>query len=351
MKTADKKHINSFSIFWKIALLASLWMVFISIFHWWLNFNRGKRNEILIGYMPVITNLSAPLLDYASIKEPVHFKALKFSSFAEMGEAFRSGRIQVAFMIAPLAIVLREQGVPLKVVYVGNRNESTFVVRTDIKVASFRDLRGKTVAVPMRYSCHNLLILELAHRYGFGPGAINIVEMQPPDMASALSSGSLDAYFVGEPFAAQTVKSGKGKVLFYVEEKWPHFICNVMVIHDEMIADMPNLVQKLVGGSVRAGYWASMHLKEAAKIASSYWNQDEQLVEYALNTPPGRIKFQFYRPEKKEFQQIENLMLRYGLTKNPIKLDDLIDPSFCDRTSTEKVQNIRGIFRGIVASQ
>jgi hypothetical protein len=42
---------------------------------------------------------------------------------------------------------------------------------------------------------------------------LDIVEMNPPDMPSALAIGSLGAYFVGEPFAAQTIRSGKSKVL------------------------------------------------------------------------------------------------------------------------------------------
>ena len=60
-----------------------------------------------MGYMPVITNLASPLLDYATRDgDGVRFRALKFASFAEMAEALRNNQIQAAFMIAPLSIVL-----------------------------------------------------------------------------------------------------------------------------------------------------------------------------------------------------------------------------------------------------
>ena len=260
-----------------------------------------------------------------------------------MGEAFRARKIDAAFIIAPLAIVLRQQGVPLKVVYIGNRHESTFVVAAGENISSFADLAGKTVAVPMRYSCHNLLLLKLEKEYHLGCGGLNIVEMQPPDMASALSTGSLDGYFVGEPFAAQSVKNGKGKVFFYVEEKWPDFICNVMIVNENLIKNRPKVVQNLVSGAIRAGLWASGHITEAAKIVSGYWNQDKELVEFALNTPPNRINFDSYRPEKEEFKKIAELMIRFGLIKKCTIIDNLIDASFCDRTQKDRKISINQI--------
>ena len=143
-----------------------------------------------------------------------------------MAESLRNDEIGAAFMIAPLAVVLRQQGEDVKIVYIGNRHESTFVTRKDLNVNNLRDLIGKTVAVPMRYSGHNLSLLQLIEEQGL-TGSINVVEMNPPDMAAALSTGSLDAYYVGEPFAAQTLKSGHAKLFSYVEDLWPKFICNL----------------------------------------------------------------------------------------------------------------------------
>ncbi len=338
MGKLSAKPIKSFAVLKQIGLVAIVWLILISFFHYLLNTERSRANIIRMGYMPVITNLSAPLLDYASRNKPLRFEAIKFSSFAEMGEAFRANRIDVAFIIAPLSIVLRQQGVPLKVVYIGNRHESTCVIAADENVSSFDDLYGKTLAVPMRYSCHNLLLLELARKYHLGNGGLKIVEMQPPDMASALAAGSLDGYFVGEPFAAQTVKSGKARVLFYAEQKWPNFICNVMIVHDRLIEKNRVIVQKLVSGAIRAGMWASKHGDRAAQIVSSYWNQDKELVKFALGTPRGRIDYYSYTPVKKEFREIADLMIRFGLLDKCTVIDNLIDPGFCVRT--EKAENI-----------
>ncbi len=103
---------------WRITTFAIAWLVLISLLHFWLNVYEGKRQVVTMGYMPVISNLAAPLLDAASKQgDGVRYKALKFSSFAEMAEALRHGEIDAAFIIAPLAIVLHQQGVDVKVIY------------------------------------------------------------------------------------------------------------------------------------------------------------------------------------------------------------------------------------------
>ena len=134
----------------------------------------------------------------------------------------------------------------------------------------------------MRYSGHNIATRRLAEEFRIGNGRVNILEMNPPDMPSALATGALDAYFVGEPFASQTLRSGKSKVLYYVEQVWPDFICNLLLVRQDFIAKQSDRVQSLVQGAARSGLWARSHTKEAARIAASYWNQPAELVEFAL---------------------------------------------------------------------
>ena len=54
-----------------------------------------------------------------------------FQGFPEIKEALISNRMQAGFMVAPMAIALRAQGVPIKIVYLGHRYGSAVVVRKD----------------------------------------------------------------------------------------------------------------------------------------------------------------------------------------------------------------------------
>jgi len=300
----------------RTAIIAPFWLVLIAAVHYELNMEDLSRKQITMGYMPVVTNLASPILDHVSkAGDGLRFKALKFSSFAEMAEALRNGQIDAAFMIAPLAIELRQQGEDVKVVYIGNRHESTLVARKGLAVKNIHDLVGKTVAVPMRYSGHNLSILQLIENNGL-EGRINIVEMNPPDMAAALVTGSLDAYYVGEPFAATTLKSGDAELVHYVEDVWKDFICNLVLVRQDLIDRDPAAVKALVSGAARSGLWAQKNTREAAEIASMYWNQSPELVEYAMSTPRDRILFDKFVPDVGEMQYMADLMQHYGLVKD-----------------------------------
>lgn len=332
------------SLVWRIVLVAAGWLCLISALHYGLNVERGGKKVVRVGYMPVITNLAAPLLDYASRDQgDVRFQALKFSSFAELGEALRNDLIEAAFMIAPLAIVLRQQGEDVKVVYIGNRHESTLVARKDLRVTTLADLVGKTVAVPMRYSGHNLSIRRLMEEQGL-TDKIKVVEMNPPDMAASLTAGSLDAYFVGEPFAAKTLKSGDASLVYYVEAVWPNFICNLTVVKQKLIQEEPAVVEQMVEGAARSGVWAARNPQAAAKIAAQYWNQPAELVEYALSTPPNRIRYDRFIPKQEEMQQMADLMVRFHLLTGS-DITGLVEDRFAKSANLDQVTDVESILR------
>ena len=56
-----------------------------------------------------------------------------FQGFPEIKEALISNRMQAGFLVAPMAIALRSQGVPIKIVYLGHRYGSAGVVRKDYR--------------------------------------------------------------------------------------------------------------------------------------------------------------------------------------------------------------------------
>ncbi|MCI5221563.1 MAG: ABC transporter substrate-binding protein [Candidatus Electrothrix sp. AR4] len=241
-----------------------------------------------------------------------------------------------------MSIVLRQQGVDIKVVYIGNRHESTLVTKKDLHIKNVQDLAGRTVAVPMRYSGHNLSLLRLMEEYEMGDDDINIVELNPPDMASGMVSGALDAYYVGEPFAAQSLKNGSASLLFNVEDVWESFICNLVIVKQSLIEKDPEAVSKFVQGAVRSGLWAGKHVDEAAEIAAEYWSQPVDLVKYSLDASGGRVVFDQFMPKTQEMQEIADLMVRYKLIPDN-NIEGLVDDQFAGAVSLEDVEDIDDI--------
>src|SRR5215210_6623939 len=221
----------------------------------------------------------------------------------------RAGRLDATFMIVPLAMKLRSQGIPVKICYLGHRDGSTVIVRKDDPAKSLRDLRGKTFAIPSKYSNQNLVIHKLMEDQGVKPDEILFVEMPPPDMPGALAAEAIDAYFVGEPHAARAELDGTGRVLYHAKDIWPSFISCVLVVTEKLIKEQPAVVRDLVRGIAASGEWAEHHRLKAAKVAAPYFRQDEKLVRYVLTTPPNRVSYAALTPTDEDMNQI----MRYAL--------------------------------------
>ncbi len=332
----------------KILIIAFIWLCVIILSHYFLNVYRPDIRTVKMGYMPVVTNLSAPLLDFASRKRTdVRFEAIKFASFADMADAFKNDAIHAAFIIAPLALVMKDQGVDLKIVYIGNRNESTLVARKDLNIGTLSELAGKKIAVPIRYSGHNLFLHKMADENGINPDQLDIVEMPPPDMASALVNGEIDAYCVGEPFAAQTLASNDSRLIARVEDEWPGFICNLVTVKNNFVKKDPELAGFFIKALARAGIWAKSRPDSVVTIASSYWNRTPDIVEYAFNTPVNRIDYLDYRPHYKDIKEIADLMLEYNLIKNKIDISSVIDSTHLAVIDTSNF-GIQSLFNGFI---
>ena len=231
-------------------------------------------------------------------------------------------------MIAPLAMKLREQGMPVKILYLGHRDGSTVMVRKDLPATNLRDLRGKVFAIPSKYSNQNLVIHKLMEDQGVKPDEIRFVEMPPPDMPGALAAKAIDAYFIGEPHAARAELDGSGRVLYHAKDIWPGFISCVLVVHEKVIQTRPAVVRDLVRGIAESGEWAETHRLDAAKLVSPYFRQDEKLVRYVLTQPPDRVSYRMLTPTDEEMNRIRDMALKAGILEKSVDMKDLLDRSF-----------------------
>ena len=287
------------------------------------------RAVLNVGYLPVTCHLTCPVTDFATrTSRETRFDSQRFTDFPTVVETMKSGRLDATFMIAPLAMKLREQGVPIKILYLGHRDGSTVMVQKDSPAKSLRDLRGKTFAIPSKYSNQNLVIHKLMEDQGVKADEIRFVEMPPPDMPGALASKAIDAYFVGEPHAARAELDGSGRVLYHAKDIWPQFISCVLVATEKLIREKPDVVRDLVRGIAESGEWAETHRLEAAKVAAPYFRQDEKVVRYVLTQPPDRVSYRMLTPTDEDLGQILEMGLKAGILQKRIEMKDLIDRSF-----------------------
>jgi len=195
---------NGMSFRKALITIAGVWLVVITLLHASLNLHlfRSKpvttagQTRFRIGFLPVTCHLTCPVTDFinkqlsgASIFEPV-----RFNGWPELKEAYLSGYTPATFILAPMAMALREQGVPIKIVYLGHRDGSAVMVHKDSHIYRMEDLRGKRIAVPNRFSNQRLLIFRALKQAHMTVKDIELVEMPPPDMPAAPPTPSAEIH-------------------------------------------------------------------------------------------------------------------------------------------------------------
>jgi NitT/TauT family transport system substrate-binding protein len=289
----------------------------------------AKREVLKVGFLPVTCHLTCPVTDFASKSSPsTRFESQRFTDFPTVVETMKSGRLDATFMIAPLAMKMREQGVRVKIVYLGHRDGSTVMVRSDLPARSLVDLKGRVFAIPSKYSNQNLVIRRLMKDQGMRAGDLRFIEMPPPDMPGALATRAIDAYFIGEPHAARAELDKTGRVLYHAKDIWPHFISCVLVVTERLMEERPAVVHDLVRGIAESGEWAEQHRIEAATLVSPYFRQDERLVRYVLTQPPDRVSYRMLTPTDQEMQRIADMALETGVLERRLDVRDLVDRRF-----------------------
>jgi NitT/TauT family transport system substrate-binding protein len=260
------------------------------------------------------------------------FSSKKFTDWPTVKEALISKEIGGVFILAPLAMQLVADGVPIKVVYLGHRDGTGIVVGKDSPINDFGDLRGKVIAIPSRYANQNILMHKMMDEWGMPYDSIDLRELPPPEHPIALQTGSIDGYIVGEPFAAKAEVDGFGKVLYHTKDIWPEFISCVMVVRQDLIDERRELVQEMIDGIAKSGKWLDedmQHRMDAAEVtAKHYYFQSPELLKHVLSKPEDRVKYTNLAPLQEDFDEIMELAFKIGVLSRRVAFKEYADDSF-----------------------
>ena len=305
------------------------------------------RNELTVGFLPVTCHLTCPVTSWVSEHSTsgTKYKAQKFTDFPSMKEALMARKIDATFMNAPLATKLVADGVPVKIVYLGHRDGTAVIVKSDGPVQKFEDLAGKIIAIPGRFSNQNIFLHKMMKEKGMPFDSMTIKELPPPEHPSSLASGAIDAYIIGEPHAAKAEMEGYGRVLMQMRDAWPNFISCVLVVRQEMIDEKRPLVEELVRGIAASGEWldedrltGAQHRKDAAVVAGKmFYNQPPALLDYVLTKDVTRVSYTNLLPPKKDFDEIMDLAVELKIMPKRVAYEDYVDPSFAPDLETVDV--------------
>jgi NitT/TauT family transport system substrate-binding protein len=301
----------------------------------------AKRPPLVVGGLPVTCNLTLPvactakdaMIKAGNAGNDFQFTYSKYSGWPEIKESLMANRIQAGYMLAPLVMDLADKKIPVKIVSLGHRSGAVIMVRQDSPYQHFTELKGKRIAIPSRFAVDFLFLRKMLARENMTPADIVIVEMPPPDMPAALYANAVDAYCTGEPFGAAAQRAGYARPLRMTRDEWRNYICCVLTVREELIAENRPLVQDLVNTIQGAGFWLDEkqeNRNKAVAIAAGkgFFNQDPNILKFVMENPTDRVTYGDLRMIRAEFEDLMQLSMQAGTIKHPIQYEQYMDESF-----------------------
>ena len=292
---------------------------------------------LAVGGLAVTCSLTLPVAAAARASEgnvgAGLFEYSRYNGWPEVKESLMAGRIKAAYMLAPLVMDLADRNIPIRIVSLGHRSGAVIMVRTDSGISSYRQLKGKRVAVPSRFAVDFLFLRRMLAKEKMTIKDVELMEMAPADMPAALYARAVDAYCTGEPFGAAAQRAGYAKPLSMTRDEWRRYICCVLTVREELIHDNRALVQDLVNHVLGAGLWLDAdraNRDKAVKIASQrkYFNQDPNIIRFVMDNPYDRVTYGDLKMVRSEFDELMQLSIEAGTLKRPVAYEKYVDESF-----------------------
>jgi taurine transport system substrate-binding protein len=171
----------------------------------------AQAKEVTIAYQQIAGPL-VTLIAGGAVEKATGYKVnwRQFDSGAKVATAMASGDVQVGVIgSSPLAAAV-SRGIDLQLVWIlDDINEAeALVVRNGSGISKPADLKGKKLAVPFVSTTHFHTMFAL-EQWGIKPSELQILNMQPNQIAAAWERGDIDAAYVWDPALGRIKQSGK----------------------------------------------------------------------------------------------------------------------------------------------
>lgn len=281
------------------------------------------KKIVKIGYLP-ITHAAPLYMQTDKEYEGYAIELIKFGSWPELMDALNTGKIDGASVLIQLAMKAKEQGIDLKAVALGHRDGNVVVVAPNVK--KVQDLKGKSFAIPNKYSTHNILLYRMLQEVGVNYQNVDVVELPPAEMPAALAEGRIAGYVVAEPFGAISVSLEKGKVLFESEDIWPNSIDCGLVLRNAFIKEHKDIAKQFVRDYAAAGELMNVNDDHAHEVVARYIKVNKEVLDLSLNW----ISYNNLKIEKEAYKILRDSLIEMGLSENPPTYDEFVDSSLIE---------------------
>ncbi len=270
------------------------------------------------GYEPLYLAREIGHLDQNRIK------LIGYSSADEVISAFRNRSIEAASLTLDEALLLLDNGLPIKVILVHDVSHGADVIlaRPDIKEIS--DLEGRSIAVESS-ALGVYVITRALQKHNLEPDSVQIKHLDVNQHEEAYLAGEVDAVVTFEPFYTRLRDLGAEEI--FTSREIPGEIIDVLVVHEDIYQSRLEDLRYLTRSWFKAlDYFEAKPLK-AAEIMSRRLklSRQEVLASYlGMELPTHEQNKAMLLEGDTLLRNLAEVMSEHQLVSDDIKLEQVL---------------------------
>jgi taurine transport system substrate-binding protein len=244
----------------------------------------AEAETITIGYQLVYNPWKVAIADdLFSAATGMDVEYRQFDSGAKVIAAMASGDLQVALAgSSPIAAGV-SQGVDMELVWIVEdiASAEALVVRNGSGINAPQDLKGKKLAVPFVSTTHFHALFAL-EQFGIDPNELEVLNLQPPQIAAAWERGDIDAAFVWDPALGRIKQNGKVLITSGLLSSWGKATFDGLIANKSWASENPETLAKIIR--------VIADQDEAYRSDRRAWSADSEPVQKIVGVIGGKAE-------------------------------------------------------------
>lgn len=280
---------------------------------------QGHDEPVLrVGYLPISDHILA-MVSHCINRSHLKIRPKKFLSWSSLAASLENGLLDAAFVMAPIAMALRNKGVPIVYIMDGHHDGSAITMRKGIDLGRFR-MSVKRVGLPYAISTHSILFADLVGSdHEAEPSPKQTRYLGPSYLLNALISREIDAFSCAEPWNTKAVIEGAGTILARSKDFSPGHICCILVVREAFLKKHGDRVRSYLRLLLATNEYLSADFNRSAKIQERYTGVSAAIIKEVLNR--REITFNEIMPDRGRIESLMRLAMRNGILQTPCNID------------------------------
>lgn len=290
---------------------------------------QGRKLVVRVGYQPSsyvhLVAKDKKWFEEEFARDGIEIRHDLFPVGPPIIESFASGRTDIGYMADQPPIQGRANRIDLKAVALTGSSEKTsgIVVSSRSNIRSIKDLRGRKIATAVGSILHQLLLIYLKSE-GMTFSDIQLVNLVPADLNTALQSGHVDAVVNSDPYNSAAIQAGYGRLL--VDATGYKDIVSLIIARNEFAKANPGVVARYLKVYARADKWLQDNPKEGLALLSRLSGYKPDQLEPILTKTKRGLGF---RPEAvRSVAQTAEFLYDNRIIRRRVDAKDLFDPTY-----------------------